>query len=317
MIDAARDWYRSHTSHSSDFEIYDLLAAKARTGSSISVVIPARNEQATIGDVVAQIKASLIDRSGLVDELIVMDSDSTDATAAIAAAGGAVVHATSAVNPAAGTLPGKGEALWKSLFVARGELLVFIDADLTDWGPHFVTGLLGPLLTDERVQLVKGFYDRELEDGTTKDGASKHGPQGGRVTELVARPLINLRWPRLSAVVQPLAGEWAARRSLMNTLAIPTGYGVELASLVDTMTGHGMAAIAQVDLGNRGHRHQSVHDLGIMAAEIQYVADHRYFGWEGPEHATLSQFDRAITDSWHERPIPLIQRPPAMSVRPG
>src|SRR6202012_3495512 len=163
-----------------------------------------------------------------------------------------------------------------------------------EWGPHFVTGLLGPLLSDPAVALVKGFYDRQFEDGS-----ANFGPQGGRVTELVARPLLNLRWPALAAVVQPLAGEWAARRELMAALPVPSGYGVELATLVDTMNGHGLPAIAQVDLGSRGHRHQSVHDLGVMAAEIQYVADRRYFGWShGSQPAVLSQFDRAAPGNW-------------------
>jgi glucosyl-3-phosphoglycerate synthase len=307
VIDKARSWYLSHTFTSAQFPVAELLEAKRETASVISVIIPARNEQDTIGDVVRQIRQQLIESSALVDELIVMDSDSTDDTAEIAAANGATVYATTQVNSPAGSLPGKGEALWKSLFVARGDIVVFIDADLTEWGPHFVTGLLGPLLADASIQLVKGFYDRQFEDGTTN-----FGPQGGRVTELVARPLLNLRWPELAAVVQPLAGEWAARRELMAALAIPSGYGVELASLVDTLTEHGLAAIAQVDLGSRGHRHQSVHDLGVMAAEIQYVADRRFFGaTDGRESGVLSQFDRTVSGNWLERPVPLTERPPA------
>jgi glucosyl-3-phosphoglycerate synthase len=309
VIDAARDWYRSHTFTSADFDAAALLAAKHATAQTISVVIPARNEQDTIADVVTQIRAGLIEALPLVDELIVMDSDSTDRTAEIAAAHGAQVYGTAQVNPSAGSLPGKGEALWKSLFVARGDLLVFVDADLTEWGPHFVTGLLGPLLSDPAVQLVKGFYDRLFEDGSTN-----FGPQGGRVTELVARPLLNLRWPALAAVVQPLAGEWAARRELMAALALPSGYGIELATLVDTLNRHGTDAIAQVDLGSRGHRHQSVHDLGVMAAEIQYVADRRYFNWShGSSPAGLSQFDRTVAGNWLERTVPLAERPPAAS----
>jgi glucosyl-3-phosphoglycerate synthase len=313
VLDAARDWYRSHTSRSTDYTVDALLAAKDAT--VISVVIPARNEAETVGEVVGQIRASLMDGVGLIDELIVMDSDSTDATARIAADHGAEVHATRSVNPVAGTRPGKGEALWKSLFVSRGDLLVFIDADLTEWGPHFVTGLLGPLLLTPEVRLVKGFYDRLLEDGTTD-----HSPQGGRVTELVARPLLNRRWPELAAVVQPLAGEWAARRELMAALSIPTGYGVELATLIDTLDRYGLPAIAQVDLGSRGHRHQSVHDLGVMAAEIQYVADRRYWprldlprpdGVDDAAPGVLSQFDRTVPGNWLERPVPLAERPPA------
>ena len=167
-------------------------------------------------------------------------------------------------------IPGKGEALWKSLLVTEGDLLVFIDADLTQWGPHFVTGLLGPLLADPGVQLVKGFYAR-IAAGT--DGSAS--TEGGRVTELVARPLLSLWWPELSGVVQPLAGEWAARRELMESLSIPVGYGVELSTLLDTAATRGLDAIAQVDLGSRGHKHQTDHDLALMAAELLIVAERR------------------------------------------
>src|SRR6202041_1470306 len=141
-------------------------------------------------------------------------------TAELAAGAGAKVYRAAEILPAAGTYPGKGEALWKSLHVTSGDLLVFVDADLTQWGPHFVTGLLGPLLADEHVRLVKGFYARIR---TESDGSTS--TEGGRATELVARPLISLWWPELAAVVQPLAGEWAARRSLMESLPIPVGYG--------------------------------------------------------------------------------------------
>ncbi len=174
-----------------------------------------------------------------------------------------IVYRAGEVLPSAGSFPGKGEALWKSLLVTKGDLLVFIDADLTRWGPHFVTGLLGPLLADEQVQLVKGFYTRVR---TESDGSTS--TEGGRVTELVARPLISLWWPELAGVVQPLAGEWAARRSLMESLSIPVGYGVELATLMDTSARYGLDAVAQVDLGSRAHRHQANHDLALMAAEL-------------------------------------------------
>jgi len=145
-----------------------------------------------------------------------------------------------------------------------------VDADLTHWGPHFVTGLLGPLLSDDGVLLVKGFYER-LHAG--RDGSVT--ADGGRVTELIARPLLSLWWPELTHIVQPLAGEWAARRDLMESLPVPVGYGVELAVLLDTAREHGPDAIAQVDLGSRGHKHQTSHDLALMAAELLLVADRR------------------------------------------
>ncbi|MBN9618283.1 MAG: glucosyl-3-phosphoglycerate synthase, partial [Actinobacteria bacterium] len=233
-----------------------------------------------------------------------------DATADVARAAGAVVASVADVRPDLGVRAGKGEALWKSLFVTSGDLLVFIDADLTEWGTHFVTGLLGPLLADPRVRLVKGFYDRLLDvaPGTRSS-------EGGRVTELVARPLLATRWPQLSAVVQPLAGEWAIRRSLFAQLPVPVGYGVELATLLDTWRRHGLDAIAQVDLGARGHRHQSVHDLGAMAVELLQVADRRSGLDVGAEPVELAQYDRAAVSSWRCRQIPVDERPPAAEVR--
>src|SRR5580693_10713328 len=263
-------WFGRATSRWQDWPARELVAAKRRLGLSISVVIPARNEERTVAGVVGAISRSLVTRLPLIDGLIVIDSDSTDSTAELAAGAGAKVYRAAEILPAAGTYPGKGEALWKSLHVTSGDLLVFVDADLTSWGPHFVTGLLGPLLADERVQLVKGFYTRVW---TGSDGSAS--TEGGRVTELVARPLLSLWWPELAAVVQPLAGEWAARRSLMESLPIPVGYGVELATLMDTAARHGMDAVAQVDLGSRAHRHQANHDLAVMAAELLAVAERR------------------------------------------
>jgi glucosyl-3-phosphoglycerate synthase len=157
--------------------------------------------------------------------------------------------------------------MWKSLFVTRGDVLVFMDADLLDWDTHFVPGLLGPLLTRPEVALVKGFYERPLvsADGTADDTAAY---EGGRVTELVARPLLNLLFPELAGLVQPLAGEWAVRRSLFASLSVPTGYAVETTALIDTARTLGVDAIAQVDLGRRAHRHQALRDLGAMATQI-------------------------------------------------
>lgn len=315
MEAAARRWFDSRTYDAGNFDLAGLLAQKRRSGQSVSVVIPARNEATTVGSVVRQIREALV-APGLVDELLVLDSDSVDGTAREAAEAGATVIAAADIDTGTEPSPGKGEALWKSLFVARGDLLAFIDADLTEWGPHFVTGLLGPLLGQDDTLLVKGFYDRLADDlpGSPPPGLPAHAPQGGRVTELVARPLLNLYWPQLSAVVQPLAGEWAIRRKLMESLPVPVGYGVEFATLTDTWTRHGLDAIAQVDLGRRGHRHQNVHDLGVMAAEILATALRRLPG-ETPKIAltgqTLQQYDRLAADGWLSRPVPTRERPPA------
>jgi glucosyl-3-phosphoglycerate synthase len=309
--DRVSAWFASATSHWRDWTADTVLARKGE--HRISVVIPARHEAPTIGAIVEGIRTDLIERVALVDELVVIDSDSTDATAAIAAQHGATVHSARAIRPDLGGHAGKGEAIWKSLFVTDGDLLVFIDADLTGWGTHFVSGLLGPLLTDDAVRHVKGFYDRVLDDGS---GA--HAPQGGRVTELVARPLINLRWPELAAVVQPLAGEWAVRRSTIAELPVPVGYGVEIALLLDVWAKDGLDAIAQVDLGERAHSHQAVHDLGVMATEILETAERRAgVSSTDDDQVTLWQYERASTPPWHGRHVPLVERPPAGSVVPG
>ena len=278
-------WSRRHTHHWDDWGLEELTAAKA--ARAVSLVVPARNEAATVGDVVTKVRSALVDTVALVDEIVVIDSDSTDDTYAVASDAGATVHRSAEIRPDLGTRPGKGEAMWKSLFVTSGELIVFMDADLVDWDTHFVPGLLGPLLTDEGVQLVKGFYERPL----VSDGAAVPF-EGGRVTELVARPLIRLLFPELAGLHQPLAGEWAVRRTLFEQLSVPHEYAVELAVLVDTQRTRGLETIAQVDLGVRAHRHQSLRDLSGMATQILAAALARVGA--GPE---------------------VEERPPAVSVR--
>ena len=258
-------WSERHTHHWDDWTLDDLFAAK-RT-ARVSLVVPARNEAATVGDVVTRVRTALVDTVELLDEIVVIDSDSTDETYAVAEDAGAIVHRAVEIRPDLGTQPGKGEAMWKSLFVTTGDVLVFMDADLLDWDTHFVPGLLGPLLTDPSVELVKGFYERPMGSGDTAVPF-----EGGRVTELVARPLIRLLFPELAGLHQPLAGEWAVRRSLFEQLRVPHGYAVELAALVDTQRSRGIDAIAQVDLGTRAHRHQSLRDLSGMATQILAAA---------------------------------------------
>jgi glucosyl-3-phosphoglycerate synthase len=312
--DRAEAWLRRRTSHWRDWPADRLLSWKRQRGSRISVVIPARDEEATVGGVVGALRDELVTAVPLIDELVVMDSDSTDATARVAEQAGAQVYRCQDVAPGLGAHPGKGEALWKSLLVTTGDILVFVDADLTLWGSHFVTGLLGPMLAPgETALLVKACYDRGV--GDTPDGGTVGG---GRVTELVARPLLNLWWPELAGVAQPLSGEWAARRSLLEELALPVGYGVEIAVLLDTARRHGIDAIAQVDLGERGHSHQADADLAVMAAEIMLVAERRRLGaWEASftEDPELVQFTRAQGQLRpRHRPVPHAERPPVISL---
>ncbi|HTU73290.1 MAG TPA: glucosyl-3-phosphoglycerate synthase [Trebonia sp.] len=318
MNDRAEAWLRRRTSHWRDWPADRLLDWKRQRGTRISVVIPARDEEATVGDVVGALRDDLMIGVPLIDELVVMDSDSVDGTARVAERAGAQVYRCQDVAPDLGTHPGKGEALWKSLLVTTGDILVFVDADLTLWGSHFVTGLLGPLLCPggEQAMLVKACYDRRA--GDTPDGGTVGG---GRVTELVARPLLSLWWPELAGVAQPLSGEWAARRPLLEELSVPVGYGVEIAVLIDTAGRHGMDAISQVDLGERGHSHQADADLAVMAAEIMLVAERRRPGaWDGslPQGPELVQFTRADGELRpRHRAVPHAERPPLSSLLTG
>ncbi|MFI2368240.1 glucosyl-3-phosphoglycerate synthase [Streptomyces sp. NPDC018833] len=266
MLDEVERWLGIRTWSAADRTPNQILAAKARRGSSVSVVLPALNEEQTVGDIVTVIRHELMERIPLVDELVVIDSASSDRTAEVAEAAGARVVHRDAVLPRIPAVAGKGEVLWRSLMVTSGDIVCFIDSDLRDFSADFVSGIVGPLLTDPEVQFVKAMYDRPLGDAPG---------QGGRVTELVARPLLNLHWPQLAGFVQPLGGEYAARRSLLEQLPFPVGYGVELGLLVDALGRAGLDALAQVDVGTRKHRHQDGQALGRMAAAIYRTAQMR------------------------------------------
>jgi glucosyl-3-phosphoglycerate synthase len=312
----ALEWLSRRTSHESDWPLDSLLALKARLaarlttqgGATVSVVLPALNEERTVGPIVAAIVADLC-RPGLVDEVVVADSGSTDRTAAVARAAGARVVRREDVLTSIPPRPGKGEVLWRSLAATSGDLICFVDADLEQFSSAVVRGVLGPLLADPAILLVKAAYERPLTNGATV-----HPAGGGRVTELVARPLLNLYWPELAGIVQPLGGEYAGRRELFESLPFPSGYGVEFGLLVDTFAAHGLDAIAQVDAGIRRHRHQDEQALGRMAAEILQVAQAR-LGGPKPVSTTLTQFargDGGFTPV--ARDTAVIERPPLRSL---
>lgn len=315
VVSRVDDWFGRRTHAWADWSPADLVRAKRDTATRVSLVLPARDEAATVGDIVKRVRADLVDAVPLLDEVVVMDSDSADATAEVARAAGATVHRTVDVRPDLRPGSGKGEAMWKSLFVTTGDVVVFMDADLVDWDTHFVTGLLGPLLTDPTVALVKGFYDRLVGTGDPVHDAA-HAREGGRVTELVARPLLSLHWPDLSGVVQPLAGEWAARRDLLGTIRLPQGYGVELAVLVDTYLARGLDAVAQVDLGQRAHRHQPLRDLALMALEQLVVVERRAGLATRSDTVDLRQPPGPGDAVPRSRTVGVAERPPAGSV-PG
>jgi glucosyl-3-phosphoglycerate synthase len=269
------------TFHHEDFAAEPLAERKVGGGHVVSVCLPARNEATTVGAIVETIRAELVDRVGLVDEVLVIDDHSADRTAAVAEAAGARVVAVDDVLPELGPGEGKGEALWKSVAAADGDLIVWCDADITDFGTRFVTGLVGPLLTRPEVDFVKGFYDRPV-------GTARHG--GGRVTELVARPTIALLFPHLASIVQPLAGEYAGRRELLEQLPFVQGYGVDLGLLVDIADLEGSGVIAQVDLGTRRHRNRTLDELGPQALAVMQTALRRALPGQG-QAATLVRPD--------------------------
>ena len=263
------------TFHYAQFEARALAGAKA--GRTVSVCIPARNEETTVGQIVTDIRRDLLDGAGLVDEILVVDDHSDDATAAIAASAGARVVAAAEVLPEHENGPGKGAAMWRSLYESEGDIVVWCDADLVDFETHFVLGLLGPLLTHPDIDFVKGFYDRP---------SSEPNDRGGRVTELVARPLLALLFPHLTSIVQPLGGEYAGRRELLEQLPFVEGYGVDIGLLIDIAAGFGTDVIAQVDLGTRRHRNRPLDELSPQAAAIMETALRRA-GQAVPSRTTL------------------------------
>ncbi|AGM05361.1 glucosyl-3-phosphoglycerate synthase [Amycolatopsis keratiniphila] len=311
-------WLARRSSRAGDWWAAELVAAKR--GTRVSVVIPARDEAETVGAIVGTIRRELVERFPLVDEILVVDSHSTDATAEVAAAAGADVVAQDSVFPELESLTGKGEALWKGVAETSGDLVVFVDGDLRDFTADYVTGLLGPLLTDPGIAYVKGFYHRPLAGaaGVEPDG-------GGRVTELVARPLLNMYWPELAGFVQPLAGEYAGRREVLEGIPFVTHYGVEVGHLIDLLELHGLDALAQVDLGHRTHRHQGTQALGRMAAQIMLtLMDRLERGGRvisaAPPSTSLAQFRRGAGEAVERElvltDVTLTQRPPLESLPP-
>jgi hypothetical protein len=257
-------WFAENTFHAHEFsDIRKLVALKERHNVTISLGLPALNEEKTIGTVIKRVKGALVDRVPLIDQIAVIDSDSTDRTAEIAAGLGVAVHRHSEILPEVGSFIGKGEALWKSLHVLDGEIVAWIDTDISNIQPRFVYGLIGPLLREPQLQYVKGFYQRPI-----RDGDRLHAEGGGRVTELMARPLINLFFPELSGIIQPLAGEYAGRRTLLERLPFFTGYAVEIGLLIEILEQVGLSAVGQVDLERRIHRNQPLPNLSQMAYVI-------------------------------------------------
>jgi glucosyl-3-phosphoglycerate synthase len=283
LLPQARRWFSEATVQSVPWTAEQLIAAKH--GRTVSVVLPALNEQATVGALVDALRPLV---GGLIDELLVMDSGSTDCTAEVAREAGARVVQRTDVLPEVAPWPGKGEVLWRSLAATSGDVLVFIDSDLIDFDAGFVPALLGPVLLRRQgmqVALVKGFYRRPLRIESAEVGTG-----GGRVTELLARPLLNALRPELAGVVQPLGGEYAATREFLESVPFAAGYGVEIGLLLDAHTRYGLDGLAQVNLGVRKHRNRSLLELGVMSRQILGAALPRCGVAEVAGSAGITQF---------------------------
>ncbi|MCV7030537.1 glucosyl-3-phosphoglycerate synthase [Mycobacterium sherrisii] len=315
-VAAARQWLSSRSWIRPTWTVPELEAAKG--GRTVSVVLPALNEEDTIASVVASISPLL---EGLVDELIVLDSGSTDETEIRAVAAGARVVSRERALPEVPPRPGKGEALWRSLAATSGDIVVFVDSDLINPHPMFVPWLLGPLLTGDGIHLVKSFYRRPLNAGATGGAGGEAASGGGRVTELVARPLLAALRPELGCVLQPLGGEYAASRELLSALPFAPGYGVEIGLLIDTFDRLGLDAIAQVNLGVRAHRNRPLVELGAMSRQV--IATLLSRCGIADSGVGLTQFFAAGPDgsdgpSYTQRtsPVSLADRPPMKVLRP-
>lgn len=264
-------WFAENTFHAYEFEdIKRLVEMKERQGLTLSLGLPALNEEKTIGKVIETVRRAFMQRYPLLDEIVVIDSNSTDRTLAIAQDLGVPVYRHPDILPQYNSCAGKGEALWKSLFVLKGDIIAWIDTDILNIHPRFVYGILGPLITERRLMYVKGFYQRPLRLGNNIETRG-----GGRVTELTARPLLNLFYPELSGLVQPLAGEYAGRREALEYVPFFSGYGVETGLLIDILSRFGLRALGQVDLAERVHRNQSLLALSKMAFAIVQVVMQR------------------------------------------
>lgn len=257
-------WLQSNTFHHGEFwDLLQLVRLKEKKGLRISLCIPTLNEEKTIGKEIIIFKSELVDRYPIIDEIAVIDSGSTDKTREVAASFGADVYLSEEILPEQGFKRGKGENLWKAIHQLEGDIICYVDADIKNIHPRFASGLVAPLIHDDEIHYVKAFYDRPL---AFSQGVRPSG--GGRVTEILVRPLFSLFFPELTSLIQPLSGEYAVRRKVLESIPFPIGYGVETSHIIDVYMKFGIEAFGQTDLDQRVHRNQSTLDLGRMSFGI-------------------------------------------------
>lgn len=309
-------WLESHTFHHGEFwDILKIIRAKEKKGLKISLCIPTLNEEETIGKEIVLFRSELMERYPLLDEIAVIDSGSTDKTLEVAANFGADTYLSKDILPAQGFKRGKGENLWKAIHQLEGDIICYVDADIKNIHPRFVYGLVAPLVYHDDMHYVKAFYDRPL---TFSSGRRESG--GGRVTEILVRPLFSLFFPELTALIQPLSGEYAVRREILERIAFPIGYGVETSHILDVYREHGLGAFAQTDLDQRVHRNQSTNALGKMAFGILQSFLNRLEKFEMvgelPEMHTLFRQFEAEGNRYEQvtREIVEEERPPMITI---
>lgn len=309
-------WLENNTYHHSYFwDLKQMVEHKEKKNLKISLCIPTLNEESTIGKEIILFKSELMNRYPLLDEIAVIDSGSEDKTLEVASEFGADTYLASDILPHLEPKKGKGENLWKAIYQLSGDVIVYVDADIKNIHPRFVYGLVAPLIYRDEVKYVKAFYDRPL---AVSENVRVSG--GGRVTEILTRPLFSLFYPDLTAIIQPLSGEYAVRREVLQEISFPIGYGVETSHLIDVYNKFGLEAFAQTDLDRRVHHNQPTQALGRMAfgilqTFINRVEEQNILKMDQDLHTVLRQF-QARADQYEllEKEIVEDERPPMINI---
>jgi glucosyl-3-phosphoglycerate synthase len=317
MSKKVEKWLKTNTFHHGEFwDLLKLVKLKEEQGLKISLCIPTLNEEKTIGKEIVIFRSELMERYPLIDEFAVIDSGSEDKTREVAASFGADVYKASDILPEVGDKRGKGENLWKAIYQLKGDIIVYVDADIKNIHPRFVYGIVAPLIMNQTIKYCKAFYDRPI---TYSSGIRASG--GGRVTEILIRPLFSLFFPELTSLIQPLSGEFAVRREVLERIPFPIGYGVETAHILDVYREWGLDAFAQCDLDQRVHRNQATTALGKMSFGILQTFLNRMekYGMidKLPDMATLYRQFQAEGNHYQllKREIVEYERPPMMSIK--